>query len=236
LDSYCRSDILLFMNHLLLVEDDKRLAEHIGTLLQKEGVILTHVADVTELEMVLSNSKTFQVIVLDRLLGRIDTKDRITEIKKKWPQTPVLILSTISTPIEKAQLINLGADDYLGKPFLAEEFLARVRALSRRQTGLAENYREIGDSVLDLTRRSISFGSKYETLPAKEFLLLKILTEQKGKVLNRNEILDCVWGNLSFAETNVVEATITNLRKRIENLGSKIEIKNMRNVGYWIEE
>jgi DNA-binding response OmpR family regulator len=176
-----------------------------------------------------------QVIILDRLLGPQDSKTKMVSLKKRWPTAAILVISAINTPVERAELLNLGADDYLGKPFLSQELLARVHAILRRATAGQGNYRKIGDLVLDIPRRILSFGDVYESMPTKEFMLIKLLSEDAGRVFSRNELLDTVWGNALEVETNVVEATIANLRKRILQLGSKVQIKNMRSVGYFLE-
>jgi DNA-binding response OmpR family regulator len=131
--------------------------------------------------------------------------------------------------------LQLGADDYMGKPFLSQELIARVRALVRRSSS-PEKYRQLGSTILNISQRSLSFEDRSELLPAKEFLVLKLLTDDIGKVFSRVEILESVWGSSSEVETNVVESVITSLRRRLANLGSKVEIKNMRNAGYWIED
>jgi Response regulators consisting of a CheY-like receiver domain and a winged-helix DNA-binding domain len=224
------------MNKILLIEDDTRLTEHISKLLQTEGMNLTAVSTETELESTLAGKEVFQVILMDRLLGNFDMKSKVSDVKRKWSQTPILVLSAINTPIERADLLNLGVDDYMGKPFLSQELLARVKALSRRFSVVPQNYRQMGNTVMDLSKRILSVEDRSEALPPKEFLLFKLLSDDMGRVINRGELLDAVWGNNSATETNVVEATVTNLRKRLQHLGSDLEIKNMRNAGYWLEE
>jgi DNA-binding response OmpR family regulator len=156
-------------------------------------------------------------------------------LKKRWPSAAILVISAINTPVERAELLNLGADDYLGKPFLSQELMARMHAIMRRASAAQGNYRKIGDLVLDIPRRILSYGDVYESMPTKEFMLIKLLSEDTGRVFSRNELLDTVWGNAFEVETNVVEATIANLRKRITQLGSRVQIKNMRSVGYFLE-
>lgn len=223
------------MKHILLVEDDSRLSELLAKLVQAEGLALHLVSNREELSEVLTSTLKFDVIVLDRLVDGIDMKDHVKDLKARWPLAAILVLSAINTPIERAELINLGVDDYMGKPFLSQELMARVKALARRVSSSSETYRQIGNSVIDLSRRVLNVQERTEALPAKEFLLLRSLTDEVGRVLSRNDLLDVVWGISFKAETNVVEATITNLRRRLKGLGSDIEIKNMRNSGYFVE-
>jgi DNA-binding response OmpR family regulator len=223
------------MRRVLLVEDDIRISDHICKLLQGEGMAVDAVTSVSELNGFMAQPNEPLAVILDRLLGTDDSKDKMPEIKKRWPTSAILVISAINTPVERAELLNLGADDYLGKPFLSQELLARVHAVLRRSMASQGNYRKVGDLVLDIPRRILSSGNFYESLPTKEFMLMKLLSEDSGRVFSRNELLDMVWGNALEVETNVVEATIANLRKRIQHLGSSVQIKNMRNVGYFLE-
>jgi len=220
---------------LLLVEDDSKLADHLATSLKEQGFCVSVVSTARDLTEYLNVSVEVDLVVLDRLLGRIDTKVFFARIKSRWPHAPVLVLSAISTPNERIDLINLGADDYLGKPFSTGELIARIRALVRRTAAVNTNYRQVGNLIVDLMKRSVSVGERSEMLPAKEFLLLRALSNESGRIWSRNELLDYVWGQTSDVNTNVVEATVTNIRKKLQDLGSSTTIKNMRNSGYWIE-
>lgn len=223
------------MERILIVEDDHRLADHVGTLVRSAGFAVQLIGSMSELDHCLSERHVYNAVILDRLLAGIDTKSRVHQIKRRWPSAPILVLSAINTPLERAELLNLGVDDYLGKPFLSQELLARLRALLRRFQGEQASYREIGDLVLDLPRRILIRGTQQETLPAKEFLLIKLLTDQIGRVMSKAELLDLIWAGALDVETNVVEATITNLRRKLTSLGSDVRLRNSRNVGYWIE-
>lgn len=223
------------MKRVLLLEDDPKLSGPLAKAVQAEGIAVVLASSPAELDGELEGSWEFDALVLDRLVGGRDTKSRLPELKKRWPRAGVLIVSAINTPLERAELINLGADDYLGKPFLTQELLARLKSLLRRQVDPPLSYRELGNTVIDTNLRTVSVSGNSLTLPAKEFLVLKLLSEEKGRVIGKNDLLDSVWGVYAGGETNVVEATITNLRRRLSQIGSTIEIKNMRNSGYWIE-
>jgi two-component system, OmpR family, response regulator len=223
------------METILVVEDDPRITDHICELLRSAGFSPFHVADVAGLEACLADRQEFSAILLDRLFNGIDTKTRISFMRSKWPLTPILMVSAINTPLERAESLNLGVDDYLGKPFLSQELLARVRALTRRARRSESQYREVGDVILDIPRRILIRGSSQESLPAKEFLLLKLLSEEMGRVLSKNELLESIWAGALDVETNVVESTLTNLRRRLSQTGSTLVIRNARNLGYWLE-
>ena len=224
------------MKKVLVVEDDQRLSEHICRAMQSEGIAASTAKSFEELDAFLGSRDEFSSVILDRLLGPFDSKERLKAIKQKWPSASVIVLSAINTPLERTELINMGADDYIGKPFLTQELIARLHATSRRSAGAQEAYRIVGNLVLDLTKREISVDGVSELLPAKEFLILKVFTDDPGRVISRSELLESVWGSSSIAETNVVEATISNVRRRLSDLKANVSIKNMRNAGYWIED
>lgn len=220
---------------VLLIEDDLTLAGHLVTNLKDHGMLIQHAKSQSELEQSLQSSQSVDFIILDRLLGRFDSKNSLIQLKKKWPQAPILVLSAVCTPNERTDLINMGADDYMGKPFSTQELIARIRALIRRISSSASSYLQFGNLTIDFMKRIISVGSQTGNLPAKEFLLLQTLLNEPGRVWSRSDLLDYVWGISRTADTNVVEATIANLRKKLAEIGSDVSIRNSRNAGYWIE-
>jgi DNA-binding response OmpR family regulator len=219
----------------LLIEDDARLAGHLISSLRDQGFIVTHAWNRHNIFKILSESSVFDIVILDRMLGTLDAKEFVSEIKRKWPTAPILVLSAISTPNERTDLLDMGADDYIGKPFSTNELIARLRALVRRNHPPSANFIKIGNLVIDFMKRIVSIGDTAENLPAKEFLLLRALSQEVGRVWSKTDLLDYVWGHNVNVDSNVVEATVTNLRKRLAAIGAHVQIKNMRNVGYWIE-
>lgn len=221
---------------ILLAEDDAKLRTHLTNTLYQQGISVAAVSTQSELEAATRGNVIFDAFIIDRLLGSFDTKYLLPKLRENHRKTPVLILSAINTPNERTDLIELGADDYMGKPFSTRELLARIRALQRRSSRSSSEYLMIGNTVVDTVRRFVSVNGKTEALPAKEFLLLKTLSEEPGKIWSRIDLLECVWNNCATAATNVVESTVTNLRRKMQHLGSDLKIKNMRNTGYWIED
>lgn len=219
---------------LLLIEDDKKLSEHLSESLKEHGFLVSQATTKEELTLTLRSSQRFEVIVMDRLLGSFDTKGLLQEMSEKWPESPKIVLSAISTPNERTDLLNLGADDYIGKPFSTQELIARIRVQLRRSSVPAGNFIQVGDLIIDSLRRVISVGDRAETLPSREFALLRTLAVDPSRIWSKEELLDYVWGQASNVETNVVESTVTNLRRRLEDLGANVSIRNMRNAGYWI--
>lgn len=221
---------------VLLIEDDLKLAEHLVHNLREHALMVEHARSLTDLQTQMEADGRFDLVILDRLIGQQDTKRDLPRLKAKWPEAPVLILSAISTPQERSELLNLGADDYMGKPFSTQELIARLKVLSRRHAQAPNPYLRVGDVILDTLQRTLTVGGQVENLPAKEFLLLRVLCKEPGRVWSRDELLDYVWGANIHLQTNVVEATIANVRRKLESLGAKATIKNMRNAGYWIQE
>lgn len=225
------------MLNILVVEDDLKISKHIEDLMQSEGWLCHRIDSISALnELLLSSHTEFDLILLDRLLHRSDTKAYVGEIRKKWARTPILVLSAINSPLDRTELLNLGVDDYLGKPFLNQELVARIRALCRRAKQQEETRRIVGNTVLYFDRFAIQVnGGREIILPHKEFLLLKHVTKVPGKVFNKNDMLAAIWGGESSVESNVVEAAVNSLRRRLEASGSSCRLKNLRNAGYYIE-
>ncbi len=223
------------MNSILIVEDDKTISNHIKNILSKESCTIVQIEDVASFLDFVGKKQSYDGIILDRLLGTIDTKKYLKQIKNNNPQSSLLVVSAINTPSERAEVINLGADDYIGKPFVDQELLARIKSLLRRGTVARPQYRQLKSAILDLEKRLLLMGEKSEMLPSKEFTLIKVLSDDIGKVYEKNFLLETVWGIDSTFESNVLEVTMGNLRRKIISLGADFEIKNMRNSGYWIE-
>lgn len=220
---------------ILVIEDDIEIAEMLSKMLIHHGYAITTITNRDEIENMVQSNLTFNAIILDRMIGTFDTKDMMKAFKKKWANASILVLSAISTADERATLLNLGADDYLGKPFSTSELVARLQAITRRQSKDENAFLQVGNTVIDPIKRIVIVEGKQLMLPSKEFMLLKALCEYPGKVWNKMDLLDNVWGLYLKGETNVVETTILNVRKKLAELQSDIAIKNSRNTGYWVE-
>lgn len=219
----------------LLVEDDLNLAKHLVGNLRESGMLVQHAKTLAELNTIMDGQNNFDCIILDRLVGREDSKSSLTKIKETWPEAGILILSAVSTPNERTDLLNLGADDYMGKPFSTHELIARLRALSRRAAPQASAILQLGNVTLDLIKRSVSVDNRTEIFPGKEFLLFQALIKDPGHVWSRSDLLEFIWGMAPNSDTNVVEVTMASLRKKITDMGARVVIRNSRNTGYWIE-
>lgn len=220
---------------VLLVEDDLEISQFITKYLNDKGCSVTTAHNRSDIDFNVNGSNSFDCIVLDRLIETIDTQRYLPDFKKKWPQTPIIVLSAISTPDERTKLLDLGADDYLGKPFSASELFARIQARSRNNVQPHDTFLKSGNTVLDTLKRKVIVNHKDITLPSKEFLLLQILLKDASRVWSKVDLLESIWGSYLNVESNVVETTIMNLRKKLNEIESNIVIKNSRNSGYWIE-
>ncbi|CAO5682746.1 MAG: Transcriptional regulatory protein CreB [Holosporales bacterium] len=220
------------MKHILLVEDDDKLLEHLSTILVQSDYHVSKATSKESLVTALSLGEQYNIIILDRLLLDFDTKTILPQIKALFPESLILILSAINTPNERIEALNLGADDYLGKPFSTQEVLARVNALSRR---VKTDQTTIGNTILHEQSQSISTNDKAEPLTQKEYQLIKKLTQPLNRVWSRSDLLKEVWDIKAEIDTNVVEMTIAKLRKKLSNINSNLKIRNSRHAGYWIE-
>lgn len=225
------------MAHVLLVEDELKLANSIGENLRTEGYFFDCCHRYDEVLPKLREMKDPpDVLVLDRLLFGRDSIELIGEIRERFPALGILVLSAIGSATEKAQAIDRGADDYLAKPFAFMELVARIRALERRakRTNQA-NHITIGNVILDWQNRSLYVNGKKVILTNKEFLMLRLLADQPGRIFSKSNILESVWEVSTESDSNVVEATVNSVRKKLRESGASLVIKNMRNVGYWVE-
>lgn len=220
-------------HRILIVEDETKLLNHLARTVADEGFSAFTCASFAELENILKNPvKRFDVVVLDRLLHGRDSAELLTRIKELLPEIKIMILSAISSGSEKAALLDLGADDYLAKPFSSEELAARIRVLLRRS--LPEL--KFGNVILNTDKRTAKVNDKEMSLQNMEFTLLRTLIRTPGKVFNKIFLYEHVWEMSTEVESNAVEATVNKLRRRLEEHGANVTIKSMRNKGYWIEE
>lgn len=218
---------------ILILEDEQKIMLHLANLFKEAGFSVFTCGTLKELEGLLNLPvKRFDVAILDRLIHGRDSADLIPRLKTQLPEMKILVLSAINTAAEKASLLYLGADDYVAKPFDGDELLARARVLLRR------NRPEIllGNVCLNTDQRSMKVNGTEVTLTNKEFTLLKTLLQTPGKIYNKSALYEQVWEMSSEVESNVVETTVTKLRRKLEDAYATVHIKNSRNVGYWVEE
>ncbi len=223
---------------LLIVEDDLRVSEYLEQSLSRENYSVTVCHSVSDLETLLElRDSEIELVILDRMLGREDGASAIKKIKSKFPKSGILVLSSLDMASEKARILDMGADDYLAKPFSLDELSARLRLVQRRRNAPSEDstFRQLGDLSINLRTQQVMVKKLKIDLTKKEFQVLCLLIENPGRVFTRFQLLDQVWQIETLGESNVVESTIKNIRKKLEEAECAAKIESKRNVGYWIE-
>jgi DNA-binding response OmpR family regulator len=222
--------------HILVVEDEQRLAALLKRVLTEER----HTVDVahdgnTGLDLAVSD--TYDLVVLDVMLPGRDGMAVCRQMRHDHVMTPVLMLTARGAVEDRVQGLNIGADDYLTKPFAMEELLARVNALLRRRDRTFETtpQLQVGDLTLDLVSHEARRGGRIIELTAKEFALLEYLMRHRGQVLTRTQIIDAVWRYDFDNLSNIVDIYIHYLRDKIDQGFSRALIKTVRGIGYKIE-
>ena len=181
-------------------------------------------------------SGLYDVVVLDVMMPGMDGFEVVRQLRREHCAVPVLMLTAKSELIDKVHGLDMGADDYMTKPFAPEELLARVRALSRRQGDVALERMEFGDAALDLNTCDLSCGERSVHLGYKEFEILRILMANPRVLVPKEDLIVKVWGADSEAVDNNVEAYISFLRKKLAFVGAHVTITARRKVGYRLEE
>ena len=219
---------------ILIVEDEVRLAEALSQIM-KEQKYQVDVANngLDGLEYALYGDH--DVIVLDVMLPGKDGFEIVKELRAAKKQTPVLMLTARDDIRDKVTGLDRGADDYMTKPFLPEELLARIRALSRRHGEVVVEELNFEDLTLNLSANDLSCGAKRIHLAYKEFEILRILMSNQKTIISKEMLISKVWGDDSDAEDNNVEAYISFLRKKLHFVGSRVSIVTIRKFGYRLE-
>lgn len=214
---------------ILLIEDSADIADAIATKFTREGHAVTVARD-GEAGEDFALSGAFDVIVLDINLPGKDGFALMRSIRERRLTTPVLVITARNQVADKVSLLDLGADDYIVKPFDLSELAARVRALIRRGMGLAQPVVAVGQLQVDLTRRAARLGGQPLELGRREFEMLEVLVANAGAAVNKEQIVYKLFGHDETGTLNAVELLVSRLRKKIE--GADVEILTQRGVGY----
>jgi len=219
---------------LLLVEDEKRMAEALCELLRLEKYEVDHYADGISGLLALEND-IYDIAILDVMLPGKNGYEIAREARSKGIQTPILMLTAKAEVDDKVMGLDCGADDYLTKPFLTKELLARLRALARRILKVADDsIVSFGDIVLDKGNYTLSCTATNQEvrLSEKEYRILEYLAANRGNILNREQLAMKIWGLDCDSEYNNVEVYMSFTRKKLAFVGAKTAIKAVRGVGY----
>ncbi|MBQ9059044.1 MAG: response regulator transcription factor [Atopobiaceae bacterium] len=220
--------------NILIVEDERPLANAISHILKSDGYNTTVAYDGLEgLEH--ARQGGYDVLVLDVMLPGMSGFDIVHELRHSGDSTPTLILTARNATDDKVTGLDSGADDYMTKPFEAAELLARIRALARRQGDVVIDEIGFGDLTLDLNSHDLSCGENSVHLSHKEFDVLRLLMTNTSRVITKAELLTSVWGSENETSENSAEVYVSFLRKKISSIGSKVLISTLRMLGYRLE-
>lgn len=223
------------MQAVLLIEDDRKLSQLLSQGLREHG--FTVESAFTGLEGIgLALERDFDVIILDLMLPGKNGFELLKDLRRKGKTVPVLILTARSGVEDRIQGLDLGADDYLPKPFDLRELVARVRAISRRSITNPQSTLTIADLELDPVSHTVKRGAILVELSAKEFALLEYLMRHKRMVVTRSMILDHVWGLDYVGISNLVDVYINYVRRKVDHDPETRLIHTIRGVGYSMKE
>lgn len=219
---------------LLLIEDEPGLVEALKAIFLKENYCVDAFMDgVSGLDYGLTG--IYDLIILDIMLPKKNGIDVLKDLRKARIETPVLMLTAKSELENKIEGLDCGADDYLTKPFETGELLARVRAMTRRKGEITSQNLTVGDLTLNRNTREILCESISVKLGLKEFILLETLMLNAKQVISKEQIVEKVWGFDDESEYNNVEVYVSFVRKKMAFVGSKVQIKVNRGIGYFLE-
>lgn len=218
---------------ILVIEDEKRIADFLSRGLESGGYAVD-VANDGQTGLMLSHQTAYDLLVLDLGLPDMDGLEVLDKVRNRKVSPPVLILSARNALDDRVKGLELGADDYLVKPFAFVELLARVRALLRRGQPIPERL-QVGDLVLDCIRRKVTRGGQIIELAPKEFSILEYMMRNPGRPLSRTMIVEHVWDMDYDGLTNIVDVYIRHLRSKIDEGPSARLIHTVRGIGYMLD-
>ena len=219
---------------ILIAEDDQVLADGLQRTLRSSGAVVSHVANGSEADTALLTSSEFDLLILDLGLPKMHGLEVLKRLRGRGDALPVLILTAADSIEERVQGLDLGADDYMAKPFALSELEARVRALTRRGMGGASSTNKHGPLVSDQSGRVATIDGKMVELSARELGLLEVLLQRAGRLVSKDQLVErlCEWGE--EVSNNAIEVYIHRLRKKIEK--GPIRIATVRGLGYCLEK
>lgn len=222
--------------NILLIEDNRRISEFVVKGLEESGFSVVLAEDGISARNLISE-RSWDLILLDLMLPDIDGIELLRYTRFKKIHTPILVISALSEADDKVKALDIGADDYLSKPFHFKELIARIHALTRRVRLNYESSPDIlqcDNLILYLDQHKVERNGQDIKLTLQEFKLLKLLMENKNRVMSRSQILDNVWGIQYDSNTNIVDVYVSYLRNKIELEGCNKLIETVKGRGYLI--
>lgn len=220
---------------ILLVEDEIDLNNVVTKYLKKNGYSIDSVSDGEEALDYLRYGE-YDLVILDIMMPKVDGFEVIKKLRDKGNYTSVLMLTARDSADDKVKGLDLGADDYIVKPFDFNELMARIRAVVRRKYGNSSNKLVIGDLILDISEKSVTRAGKQIELTGKEYEVLEYLMQSKNRILSRDQIKEHVWDFDYEGDSNIIDVLIKNIRKKIYIEDGKQIIYTKRGLGYVIKE
>lgn len=222
--------------HILLIEDDARLSTWVVKGLSEAGHRVDAVADGRE-GLMLAMEGVHELLIVDRMLPRLNGLALVRALRAAGTRTPLIFLSALGDAEERVIGLEAGADDYLGKPFLFSELLARVAALGRRPIGTEEHTAyKLADLEIDLLKRTVHRSGDSIRLLPREFALLEVLMKNQGLVVTRTKLLEQVWGYNFDPSSSIIETYISRLRDKMDRPYSRELLHTIRGIGYSLHD
>ena len=219
---------------LLVIEDERKISRVITESLKREKYAVDAAYDGEE-GFNLADSQPYDLLIVDRMLPGLEGTEIVKKLRENGKNMPILFLTALSTTEDKTLGLDVGADDYLTKPFAIDELLARVRALLRRPPIQQPDILKIDDLKIDKQQQTVTRAGKNIDLTSKEYALLEYLMQHSNQILSKETLIDHVWDFDADILPNNVEAYIKNLRQKIDKPFKKQLIKTVRGFGYRIE-
>ncbi len=217
--------------HILFVEDEAKIANFVNAGLRENGFVVDYCDRGDEgYSRALDNE--YDAVVLDIMLPGKDGLAILKSLRKAKKNVPVILLTARNELDDRIEGLNLGADDYIAKPFFVEELVARLHAVVRRSNGDRQNILSAGAIKLDCIKREVTSDRQVVELTAREFNLLEYLMRSPGRVFTRTQILEHVWGYDFNPTTNVVDVCVQRIRKKLDPIGGSPWLESVRGVGY----
>ena len=220
---------------ILLAEDEVDLNNVVTRYLKKNGYSVDSVLDGEEALDYLEYGE-YDLVILDIMMPKVDGFEVIKKLRDKGNHTSVLMLTARDSADDKVKGLDLGADDYIVKPFDFNELMARIRAVVRRKYGNSSNRLVIEDLILDTSEKSVTRAGKQIELTGKEYEVLEYLMQSKNRILSRDQIKEHVWDFDYEGDSNIIDVLIKNIRKKIDIEAGKQIIYTKRGLGYVIKE
>lgn len=217
--------------NILLVDDERQLTQALQVILKQQNYSVDCAHDGEE-GLAYATSGIYDLIILDVMMPKMDGLTMLKILRSKKIDVPVLMLSAKSEISDKIDGLNLGADDYITKPFHTDELLARIKALLRRKDTFTGDVLSFNDICLDRDTFELVKDEKKIALGKKEFQILEMLMLNKGRSIDKERLIEKIWGFDSNAEYNTIEVYVSFLRKKLMAVGAKTEIKSIRGIGY----